>query len=197
MFPLHSHTFLGALLTTYHLPGIFLGTFFFGETVVITATVLAAHGYWSLTDVFVWSFAGTVTSDATWFLFGRHLHRLVPAPGGPASMRRRLLTRLDRLAGRRPFVALLFTKFLYGTRILVILYLAVKKLGFRTFVLFDSLGTVLWLAVLLPIAWTAGGTTTPLIPRFHEVGAVLLALLATIVLFRLFALWLGKKLAPK
>jgi membrane protein DedA with SNARE-associated domain len=197
MVPAHSHTFFSGILTTYQLPGIFLGTFCFGETVVIAATLLAVRGYWNASDVFIAAFAGTVTSDAAWYLLGHHVHRLLAGRSRTVPVRRRLLARLDRMTGRRPFLALLFVKFLYGTRILTIVYLAARKIGFKTFVLFDALGTAIWLAVLLPVAWTAGGSTAPLIPRLHELGAGLLALAGTVVLFRLLALWLGRKIAPR
>ncbi|MDH3306653.1 MAG: hypothetical protein OEO77_03935 [Acidimicrobiia bacterium] len=60
-------------------------------------------------------------------------------------------SRLDRLAGKRPHRALLFIKFLYGTRIASLAYMAVRNVPTRTFVLFDAAGTTLWLAVMIPI----------------------------------------------
>lgn len=186
-----------ALLTTYHLPGIFVGSFFFGETVVVAAAILAAHGFWSLFDVFVWSFAGTVSSDVVWFLFGRRLFQMLPRWSPDRTRRRKLLAHLDRVTEKRPLLALVVTKFIYGTRILTILYLSIRKIRLRSFFVVDSISTIVWLTVLLSIAWAAGGGTAALIPRIHEVGAALLAIVGTLILFKLFALWLGKKISQK
>lgn len=124
-----------------------------GETVVLAAVMVATLGSWSLAEVVLWCFVGTVASDTVWFwLTGITNNRL---------LRERMLTRrrqrtmawLRQRTGPRPYVALLFIKFLYGSRFLMIVYLAIRRVSLRRFVLYDGAGTVLWLAVLVPIGW--------------------------------------------
>ena len=118
-----------------------------GETVVLAAVVVATQGVWSLTDVMLWCFAGTVASDAAWFrLAGAVDERWLAERAGPR--RRRVLASLRGLTGERPWAALVFIKFLYGSRFLMLVYLATRRVPLRRFLAFDALGTVLWLAVL-------------------------------------------------
>ena len=99
------------LLTAYQLPAVFLGSFLFGETVIITAAFLSAHGVWSIPNVFLFAFLGTTTADTLWFLFGQrvlqrfHRWKKTARAGSP------LLEAVQKKTGGRPFLILLFIKF--------------------------------------------------------------------------------------
>ncbi len=67
---------LAQVLTTYQLPAIFFGSFFFGETVILTAAFLGGQNIWSVESVFWLSLAGTIAADSLWFLFGQKLFTL-------------------------------------------------------------------------------------------------------------------------
>lgn len=142
-------------LTSYHSWIILAGTFFFGDSVVLTASGLAAHGQWPVTSVVLWSFLGTLISDTMWFkLADRTMHKIRGNEERAASFYR-LTNRLDGMVGEHPHRGLLFVKFLWGTRTLSIVYMASRKVPTRTFVVFDAIGTLAWLAVLVPIGWLA------------------------------------------
>lgn len=134
---------------------VFVGTFFLGESVVLAASALAAHGSWSVIAVAGWAFAGTVASDTAWFRTARS--GLGRWSSGPRAERlNRATDRLDRMTGARPHRALTFVKFIYGTRVASIAYMAVREVPLRTFVAFDSIGTAVWLAVMIPVGWMMG-----------------------------------------
>lgn len=134
---------------------VFVGTFFLGESVVLTASALAAQGSWSLVAVVGWAFAGTVTSDTMWFRTARlGLDRW--SSGVRAERLARATARLDRLSGEHPHRALLFVKFLYGTRIASIAYMAIRNVPSGRFIVYDSMGTAVWLAVVVPVGWMIG-----------------------------------------
>lgn len=134
---------------------VFVGTFFLGESVVLAASALAAHGSWSVAAVAGWAFAGTVASDTLWFRTARlGLDRW--STGAKAGRLSRATVRLDRLTGDHPHRALMFVKFVYGTRIASIAYMAVRGVPAHRFVVFDAIGTCIWLAVMIPIGWAIG-----------------------------------------
>lgn len=182
------------LLTLYQLPAIFLGAFFFGETVVISAAFLSAQGVWSLLNVFWLALAGTVVSDALWFLFGQRLLKLTHRWQSFQHKYDKLIARLERISGKRPFLALLFIKFLYGTRILTIVYLSLRKVRFRTFLLFNTIGTLIWLPVMLAIGYLAGKGIANVIPLFNKIGYALSLLVFFVIIFKVVTLWLNKKI---
>lgn len=127
-----------------------------GETVVLASTVVATQGEWSLNEVILWCLVGTVASDLFWFkLAGTAGDRLKPLRD-PGPRQQAALKWLRRRTGERPYLALLFFKFLYGTRFLMLVYLATRDVSLRRFLLYDIGGTILWLAILVPAGWLLG-----------------------------------------
>ena len=185
------------LLTVFRAPAIFAGAFLFGETVILTAAFLAAQGLWSLAEVFWLSLAGTVVSDAIWFLFGQRILLFSRKWDRHREQGTRLLVALEGITGRRPFLSLLFIKFLYGTRILTILYLSMRKIGFLIFVVFDTAGTVLWLAVVMAVGWLAGKSIINLVPFLNRFEFAALFLILILIVFRSVTVWLSKKIAKR
>lgn len=184
-----------ALLLAHQALGIFLGSVLFGETVIITAAFFAAQGFGSLWAVWWAGLIGTVLSDSLWFWGGAAAHRRIEQRAGERYTK--FLSIIDQRFGHRPFLVLLFVKFLYGTRILTIIYLSIRKLPFSTFVVFDTLGTMLWLAVMIGIGWLAGVGSVNLVNYVGYAQVTLLSLVVLIVGIRFFAVWISRRLLDK
>lgn len=135
---------------------VFIGTFFLGESVILAAAALAAQGTLSVWSVAGWAFAGTVLSDTVWFTSAGRGISAVNRDEDRASRLARHGQRLDRWTGEHPHRALLFIKFVYGTRILSITYLAWRRVAPVRFVGFDAAGTAIWLAVIVPVGFFGG-----------------------------------------
>jgi membrane protein DedA with SNARE-associated domain len=185
--------FIIEILKIYQMPAIFLGSFFFGETVVLAASFLSAQGLWSVWTVFWLSLLGTLASDALWFIYGQkvlsYFHRWEKYRSGSE----RFIKALERITGSRPFLALLFIKPVYGTRILTIIYLSIRKVNFLTFMIFDALGSAFWLSVLSLFGWLAGRSIVNLVPWVNTLEYAALAIVLVVVLWRLIFTWLSKK----
>ena len=122
-----------------------------GETVVLASIVVAVSGSWSLPEVVLWLFVGTWLSDAVWFWFAGIAHRRLLATRELGPRQQRVMDWLRRHSGERPYLALLFIKFMYGSRFLMLVYLATRRVSFAKFLLYNGIGTAIWLAVLVPI----------------------------------------------
>lgn len=155
---------------------VFLGTFVFGESVVLASSALAAHGSWSWQAVAGWAFLGTVVSDTVWFRSAAAgIERwTVGERGARLAVAAR---RLDRVTGERPHRALLGVKFMYGTRVASIAYMAIRKVRLATFVTFDAVGTALWLGVMIPIGWAIGKGVDQAGVRLREVEWLVLGII--------------------
>ena len=186
-----------SLLSTYQLPAIFLGAFFFGETVILTAAFLAGQGTWSIESVFWLSLAGTVISDSLWFLLGQTFFKFTKRWEKYQDQYQTFLIKLEKITGQRPFLSLLFIKFLYGTRILTILYLSIREVRFFTFLLFNTVGTILWLLVIISVGWLVGRGATNITDVFYKVEYALTALVLLIVFFKIMTTWLSKKIVKQ
>ena len=184
--------FITQFLITYHLPALFAGAFFFGETVILTASFLSAQGWWNLWSIFVVTLLGTVLSDGVWFLLGNWILHRKNFQKHEAKYEK-LVNKLDKKIGNRPYLSLLVIKFLYGTRILTIIYLSFRKIKFWQFIIFDFLGTSFWLVVIMVIGWLAGKGYSHVIQVFHNIGYGFSALLLFFILYRIVNIWISKK----
>ena len=181
------------ILTLYQMPAIFLGSFLFGETVILAAAFLSAHGLWSTWTIFWLALLGTLASDALWFLYGQKIltlfHRWEKYQRGSE----KFLKALEKLTGSRPHLALLWVKAVYGVRIFTIMYLSVRKTDFWTFIAFDAVGSAWWLGVIILFGRLAGnsiGDTLPLIDNLKYAAA---AIILVIVLWRLTFTWISRR----
>jgi len=147
-----------------------------GEIAILAAFGFAAQGYMPMIMAFVCAFIGIMIADSFWFFSGRVILKLLhhfeivehyERGMKPVSML------LEKLVGQHIFLSLLFTKFLYGTRALALVYLATRKLSASLFTLFNSLGTIIFLLILLLIGWPLGREVHALLPYYHGVSSVI------------------------
>ena len=166
----------------------FLGSFFGGDMFIFAMSFLAGQGLWSWWSVFLICFVGTIASDCVWFLSGTQiLDRF---------RKYKFFKKLDTkyLPKGKPWKVLLIFKFLYGTRILTIIYFGVRKLSFLKFLILDSIGTLEWLAVIVLIGWLAGRGIANYINLFQNISIALTALLIAALVFKFGLIWFGQKL---
>lgn len=187
---------ISEFLIQYQLPALFAGAVLFGETIILTAAFLSAQGWWSLSNIFFVTLLGTVVSDVIWFLLGNKILKTKKFQKHEKKYKK-LIHKIDSKIGNRPYLSLLVIKFLYGTRILTIIYLSFRKIKLWQFVVFDVLGTSFWLIVLLLIGYWAGRGYGTLIDMFHNIGYGLSALLLFFIVYRLINVWINKKIVQK
>ena len=177
-------------LSSYHSWIILVGTFVFGDTVVLAAAGLAAHGQWSVWAVVAWAFMGTLASDSMWFKLADRRLKRIRTDAAKLHNFERVTARLDGWVGSQPHRGLLFIKFVWGTRMLSIVYMAAKRVSFGRFFVFDTFGIVLWLAIMVPIGWFVGKGMAGLGETLTRVEYALPVLLAVGLLLRKGMTWL-------
>lgn len=185
------------LLVRFQGPAIFLGAFFFGESVIITSAFLAAQGLWSLPVVFGLALAGTLVSDAAWYFLGRKIYHFLRHKQSHRERQEHVLALIEQFAGNNLFLFILFIKFAYGTRILTIIYLSMRKMRFPVFIGFDSLSTLIWLPVMCAIGWLAGKSLTNLMPYLNTFEFATGLLIFVMILLKLATRWISRKIAKK
>jgi membrane protein DedA with SNARE-associated domain len=184
---------LSALLTAYQIPSVFAGAFFFGDSVILTAAYVAGQLSWSPIPLFLAAFLGTIASDTLWFLFGSKLLARFSDSRFLKKEREKMSGFVQRLVGERPLLALILVKFLYGSRVAMILYVASRGMSFATFSFFNAIGAVIWLLVFVPLGYLAGKGIGTAFPYFNVVPAALAVLVLSIVIFRVITIWMEKR----
>lgn len=190
---MHIGTTTLAILYAYEFPALFFGGFFFGETVIIPAAFLAGQDILSLTEVFWVTYLGTVIADTLWFFAGPSLFRFAHRFERIAAKSEAVIKKVDILYGDQPFRALLVSKFVYGTRVLTVIYLSFKQISAARFLILNLLGTFVWLTAIVAIGWLAGKSIVNLIPILSDVKYALLLVVALIVLLKVVPTWLRRR----
>jgi membrane protein DedA with SNARE-associated domain len=184
---------LTAFLSVYQLPTVFMGAFFFGDSVILTSAYVAGQLAWSPLPIFLAAFFGTILSDTLWYLFGAHLLSRFSGMSFLEKEREKMSGFVHRLVGERPLAALIMVKFLYGSRIAMILYVASRGMPLWRFTLFNGLGTIIWLMVFIPLGYLAGKGIGTAFPFLNVVPAALGVLIFSVIVFRVITIWMEKR----
>ena len=190
------HTII-ALLTEFQMPAIFFGSFFFGETVIMTAAFLSTQDLWPLMHVFWLSLAGIITSDSVWFLFGRKIMLYFNRWERHKTRSERILAAIESITGNNRLALMVCAKFVYGTRIFTIMYLSMRKMNYGRFAAYDTISSSLWLTVICAIGWLAGKSVTNLVPFLNTFEYAALFLILVIVVFKIGMVWISRKIAKE
>jgi membrane protein DedA with SNARE-associated domain len=185
------------LLTTYQIPSVFVGAFFFGDSVILTSAYLAGQLSWSPVPIFLTALAGTVLSDTLWFFFGKFFADRFAGVNFLRKERAKMSGFIARLVGKRPLTALIMVKFLYGSRIAMILYSASSGISFWTFTLFNGIGAVIWLLVFIPLGYLAGKGVSQAAPLLDALPAALVVLVISVIVFRIVSIWMERRMHKK
>lgn len=181
------------LLASYQFLFILVGSFLFGETVIITAAFLSVKMGWSPLSVFFFSFLGTITSDSCWFMTGKYFSESVKESKFWKNRYPKKRNMVKKIV-INPKRALFYYKFLYGFRVLSILYVAGLGMTIRDFVLFNSLGVFIWLTGMISIGWFAGKGILNLLPYMGSIEYYVFIVVILLIVMRISASWLGKKI---
>ena len=127
---------------------VFLAVFFTGETAVLASFVLVEQGKLSFGLVWVVALLATLCADMFWFMMGRFF----PTPRITNRVSSKMFTAvqkfLDKVIQKRFFIMILCMKFFIGTRLLAILYCARSSISTTRFVVYNSISTGIYIAVL-------------------------------------------------
>jgi membrane protein DedA with SNARE-associated domain len=187
--------FILSLLSSYpeicsYLVGVFLG-----EETIMFLSFLSSQGYLPILTVFIFSTLGTFTSDLFFFSISkiRYFQNLEKE-----SSLYRQYQKIDTLVGRltkeNHLLILFYTKFIYGTRIMTIMYLGVKGVSFRKFLIFNSIITILWSLVIVSLGWLAGQGYLFILDLFRNIQLAIFFILLLIIVLLVIKKWIQKKL---
>lgn len=134
----------------------FIGGFMLQEIVIFLA-ILSGAKVIPLWIVVTFGFIGNVIHDILFFFIGKSRYLARFNKRFRISNKSKEIVRfLDKFRGKDNFFPLFLCKFIYGTRMLTIVYVSHRERLFSRFLLVDTLANILWFAIMMPIAWLAG-----------------------------------------
>lgn len=173
------------LIQTWGLPALFAGGVFEGDTVAMLGGALAHRGHLGF-----WAAAGTVgagaaLADQLWFHLARaHRERafIRRIAARPAAMR------VMALVARRPVLAIVGFRFVWGMRTIGPVALGVSEVPGGLYVALNLMSVAVWAVLMTGLGYGAGRAVEQLfgrLPLAHHLGLAGLAILALVAAFAL------------
>ncbi len=179
-----------------------LGGIFGGEETLILFSIFAAHNVISIWVVAIFFYIGILISDTIWFFVGKtELFNRIVSGKSASKIYGYWDKLLDKATKGNDFQALLITKFLYGFRLITIMYLSRERLDLKNFILYSIIVDAIWISVITTIGWLTGKGIAAAANISNNLELVLiligLSLLAFFLIMRFLSIlvkrWLIKK----
>ena len=181
-----------ALLLIFGLPALeasaFVGFVFPGETALIVGGVIASQGHLSLAAVLAAGIGGAVVGDSAGYLIGHRWGRRILHSTLGRLVKVEHLIRAEEALARRGGWAVFIGRFTAALRVLVPGLAGMARVPYRTFLVFNVAGALIWGTAMVVAGYLAGNSWHTLAHLFSGAGIVLTALvvagLATAYLVR-------------
>jgi membrane-associated protein len=145
--------------------GMFIGFFFPGDTLLLSAGVFAAQGKLSLTAVIVMVAVAAIAGDNTGYHLGRRYgRRLFRKPDGIV-FRQEYVHRAENFFARFGNKAMLLAHFVPVVRTFAPAVAGVANMPRKQFIIFDAIGDIAWATIVTLIGYWFG-TKIPNIDRY-------------------------------
>ncbi len=169
-----------------------------GEEVIISLVFLSAMGLFPLWWILIFVTLGEFISDFTIFSLAKlkFFHKFKKI-----ERITRLYEKADKfivkVSKKSTFLTILYSKFIYGTRIFTLVYLSSKKTRWKKFILSEFLVLIAWMSITVTVGWFAGVSIKQLSAIFKNIEFTLLLLLILIIFIIGVKKWIQKILLKK
>lgn len=153
---MHIENLIVAFIESYAPLVCMIGAFFGGDAIIIFLSSLSGQGLISFWTIIFFCSLGTISSDVMWFFIGRT--RLT---GKIISIKQlnsgySKIERILKKFGTSDFLLLLIVKFIYGIRIIAIIYFSRERKNFFRFVNYNSIAVLVITLFVASLGWMAG-----------------------------------------
>lgn len=144
-----------SLLSHYYLVSFIAGIL--GEEAVLFLTILQSINGVRLEVVLLFAPVGLLIIDIFYYLVGQvRFLKKISDEIKKIEVHKGILPRIIRFSNKRPLFAMMITKFIYGTRSGLIIYLSSQRMTFKRFLIYNLIALELWAFITIPIAWLFG-----------------------------------------
>ena len=188
---------INSLLSHFYIVSFVSG--FFGEEAILFLTFLANTQTVHLKTILLLAPLGVFAVDIIYFSLGKYgLIKKVGERVQNLEGKRGILPWIIRFSIKHPLSALIMTKFIYGTRIGLVMFYSSRKMSFKKFLVLNLIAIEIWAFIMIPLAWLAGRGLTSglnLVKNFFKI--VLIAILFIILIdltIRIFSYFAKKEI---
>jgi membrane protein DedA with SNARE-associated domain len=169
-----------------------IGTALWGDGALIFLVALCVSLKASLVTLFFAAFVGTFIGDSIWFFIGKKIAKNIKKYQRVNRGFESIAELIERIFNKNYLLALVTVKFLYGTRVITIFYLAKEKMNYKKFLYYDSISTIFWLFGMGFVGYLVGLGVSWILNVVKNVQVAI-----TFILFALAIIYLFQKLINK
>ncbi|MFH1710944.1 MAG: hypothetical protein ABH840_01405 [Nanoarchaeota archaeon] len=160
-----------------------LGGIFAGEVAILALSFLAAQGYFPLWIIILFFWIGEIIADMIYFELGRsrvfgklkNIERF-------SSVFEKVDNFISVISRKSVFLALLYSKFVYGIRTATVIFLGLRKTERKKFFIAECLTMVIVISILTAIGWSAGKGFSLIMNNFESIQIALTVLFIVVVI---------------
>ncbi len=177
---------------------IFFGAAFGGEVAMIFFAFLAAQKIFPFPPFLIIAFVAVICSDSLWFFLGRtKLISKITDHRYATNTVSIIIKAIHKMSRGHHGLALLFAKFIIGTRVVFIFYLSKTNIAFKNFMAYDLLAIFMWFSVIIPIGFLSGLGFTYISNILENIYAGIGFLLLILLIIIIIQIWFKKILTKK
>lgn len=160
-----------------------VGAYFGGDALLLLLASLAGQGLIPFWTIILFFSLGTISSDIMWFFIGRSrfAERVISHKqlNKGYSKIEKVLTKY----GRNDFLLLFIVKFIYGIRIVTIVYFSRERKNFYRFLAYNSVAVVVITLFISFLGWMAGRGIRSYVDIYENFRAAIKIIVIVVVAF--------------
>jgi len=173
---------------------VFLATFFLGDEMVYLFAFLSGYEILKFWVVLIFATLGNGLGDLFWFsvarfkIFSKIKSKFITKANKDKEETKIIIKSIKH---HRLFWLLVMSKFLYGTRLLMIFYTSKKEKNFKKLIFINSLAVISWVTIISFLLWAVGKWTHisfESINLINQGGGLAVIAIILIYLFKKFLL---------
>ncbi len=170
-----------------------IATALWGDASLIFFTAFSVNYNINLWWIFFAAYIGTMIGDSLWFTLGKYLEPKIERNARLKKTYAKIAELIEIVFGNKHLLALTAVKYLYGTRVITIIYLAKEKMNYKKFIYYDFLSTFFWVIGVGLIGWLVGEGFM-MVKTFQNLQLAITGLIVFFILFNLLQRAINKKI---
>ena len=174
-----------------------VGAYFGGDAMLLFLSSLSGQGLIHFWTIILFFSLGTISSDVMWFFIGRT--RLAEKLISHKQLNKGY-SRIERILtkyGRNDFLLLFIVKFIYGIRIIAIVYFSRERKRFGRFLCFNSIAVVAITVFVSLLGWMAGKGIRSYVDIYENFRSAIKIIVIVLVIFFILKSLINKWLLKK
>ena len=175
--------YVGIFVTVFAESGLFFGFFLPGDSLLFTAGLLASQGFLNIALLLFVTLVAAILGDNVGYAFGHHIGPRIFTKEDSLFFHKKYVKKAEAFFEKYGSKTLILARFMPGVRTFVPIVAGVGNMRYKTFLLYNIIGGVLWTFVVTLLGYFLG-KVIPNVDRYLlpiVVGIIIVSILPSVV----------------